>query len=100
MGRPGRVRGVVVDPADGMIPYLPWARERRNEVSGHHLTPNPGQVDTSTRGWPDGVPRLNYYGIHPFQILQPAGAVVILYEKQHEFRYIPLDGRKIGRAHV
>ena len=39
------------------------------------------------------MPRLNYYGIHPFQILQPAGAVVILYEKQHEFRYIPLDGR-------
>jgi hypothetical protein len=25
--------------------------------------------------------------------MQPPGAVVILYEKQHEFRYIPLDNR-------
>jgi hypothetical protein len=31
--------------------------------------------------------------VDPFQILQPAGALVILYEAQHEFRYIPLDGR-------
>jgi hypothetical protein len=83
--------GCVVDPADGMIPYLPWARARRDEVREHHLKPNPAQVDTRTRGWPDGLPRQNYY--HAFQILQPPGAVVILYEVQHEFRVIPLDNR-------
>lgn len=85
--------GMVRDPADGMVPYLPWARTRRNEVQDHHLTPNRAQVDTRNRGWPDGVPRINYYFVNPFQILQPRGAVVILYESQHEFRYIPLDGR-------
>ena len=85
--------GIVVDPPDGLIPYLPWARARRDEVKQDHLTPNGAQVDTRTRGWPDGVPRINYYGVNPFQIIQPSGAVVILYESQHEFRYIPLDGR-------
>jgi hypothetical protein len=91
MGENKISEGIVVDPPDGRIPYLPWARVRRDEVKDHHLKPNAAQVDTRTRGWPDGVPRLNYY--QPFQILQPAGAVVILYEVQHEFRYIPVTGR-------
>ena len=83
--------GIVIDPSDGLVPYLPWARVRRDEILNEHLTPNVAQVDTRTRGWPDGVPRINYY--MPFQIIQPDGAVVVLYETQHEFRYIPLDGR-------
>jgi hypothetical protein len=83
--------GCVIDPSDGLIPYQPWARARRDEVKERYLKPNAAQVDTRTRGWPDGLPRQNYY--HAFQILQPPGAVVILYEVQHEFRYIPLDGR-------
>ena len=32
MGDKGKVSaGIVVDPADGHIPYLPWARARRDE---------------------------------------------------------------------
>ena len=85
------VPGCVVEPPDGVIPYLPWARARRDEVRDHYLAPTAAQMDTRTRGWPDGLPRQNYY--QPFQILQPPGAVVILYEVQHEFRYIPVDGR-------
>ena len=90
-GRPSK--GWVTDPPDGRIPYLPWARVRRDEVKNHHLDPNAAQVDTRTRGWPDGVPRLSFY--RPFQIFQPSGAVLMLYEVQHEFRYIPLDGRPL-----
>ena len=86
--------GCIVDPPDGVIPYHPWARARRDEVKTHYLAPTAAQVDTRTRGWPDGLPRQNYY--MPFQILQSPGAVVILYEAQHEFRYIPLDGRPHG----
>lgn len=91
MGSNAMMPGSVVDPPDGRIPYLPWARARRDEVKDTHLKPNAAQVDTRTRAWPDGVPRINYY--QTFQILQPAGGVVILYEAQHESRYIPLDGR-------
>jgi hypothetical protein len=93
MGTRNTAPGMVVDPADGKIPYLPWALERRNEVRDNQNSPNRAQVDQRNRGWPDGVPRINYYSVNPFQILQPAGAVVMLYEAQHEFRYIPLDGR-------
>lgn len=92
-GGHGNIKGVVVDPADGLIPYLPWARTRRDEVRDSHLSPNAAQVDTATRAWPDSVPRISFYGVHPFQILQLRGELWILYEKQHEFRHIPLDGR-------
>lgn len=85
--------GIVLDPPDGQIPYLPWARARRDEVRDHYAAPTTAQVDTRNRGWPDGVPRINFYFVNPFQILQPEGAVVMLYEAQHEFRHIPLDGR-------
>lgn len=85
--------GIVKDPANGLIPYLPWARARRDEVQNNQAHPTPGVVDTRTRGWPDGTPRINFYYINPFQILQTDGAVVFLYEAQHEFRHVPLDGR-------
>lgn len=93
MGTSATSPGIVIDPPDGKIPYLPWARVRRDEVQKDHLRPNQAQVDSRNRGWPDGVPRINYYSVNPFQIIQPKGAVVILYEAQHEFRFIPLDGR-------
>lgn len=90
-GRPAK--GVVLDPPDGMIPYLPWARARRDEVANHVASPNAAQVDTRNRGWPDGIPRVHFYFVNPFQIVQTPGAVLFLYEAQHEFRYVPLDGR-------
>ncbi len=94
MGNKRPTPGIVRDPADGMVPYLPWARARRDEVAGSLMGPNNAQVDTRNRAWPDGNPRINYYFVNAFQILQPKGAVTILYESQHEFRHIPLDGRK------
>ncbi|MDO8795585.1 MAG: hypothetical protein Q7J25_13305 [Vicinamibacterales bacterium] len=90
-GRPAK--GVVLDPPDGMLPYLPWARVRRDEVGNHVASPTPAQVDTRNRGWPDGVPRINFYFVNPFQIAQTDGAVLFLYEAQHEFRHVPLDSR-------
>ena len=90
---------VVIDPEDRVLPYQPWARERRNEVLRNFGTPNPAQMDTQARGWPHGVPRIHAYTSHdgsiggPFQILQPPGYVVFLYEINHEFRVVPLDDR-------
>jgi hypothetical protein len=96
MGRKSVTPGIVIDPPDKMIPYLPWARARRDEMRDlSQIAPTAAMVDTRNRGWPDGIPRINYYGVPglAFQILQQTGAVLILYEAQHEFRYIPLDGR-------
>src|SRR5262245_45394808 len=96
MGSKRVTPGIIIDPPDKMIPYLPWARARRDEMKDVAMyAPTPAMIDTRNRGWPEGVPRINYYGVDglQFQILQPAGAVLILYEAQHEFRYIPLDGR-------
>ena len=96
---PGEKLTLVVDPPSGILPYQPWALERRNSVLMGHLHPEPWQIDPQTRGWPNGVPRAHIYSSldgsvgGPFHILQPPGYVVFLYETQHEFRVVPLDGR-------
>ena len=83
---------LIVDPADGRIPYQPWARARRTEVFDNHNNPTKWEhVDTHTRCFLSGIPRLFYQG--EFQILQPPGYVVILQEFNHGSRIIPLDGR-------
>ena len=89
----------IIDPPDGILPYQPWALERRNSVMRNYRTPDPWQMDTQTPGWPTGIPRENAYSSidgsygGPIQILQPPGFVVFLYETHHEFRIVPLDGR-------
>ena len=56
-------------------------------------------MDTQTPGWPNGIPRIHVYSSldgsvgGPWRVMQGAGYVLFLYETQHEFRYVPLDGR-------
>jgi hypothetical protein len=80
-------QGVVVDPADGKIPYQPWAAERRKDLLEHHLFEDP-----QAHCYLSGVPRQMYtpFGFH---FLQPPGSVLILFEAFHSYRIIPLDGR-------
>lgn len=80
-------RGVVVDPADGKIPYQPWAMEKKKDLMEHHLFEDP-----QAHCYLSGVPR-QMYTPFGFQILQPAGYVVLLYEAFHSYRIIPLDSR-------
>ena len=83
---------LIVDPADGRIPYQPWALAKRTEVLNNHNDPTKWEhVDPHTRCFLSGIPRLFYQG--QFQILQPPGYVVILQEWNHGSRVIPLDGR-------
>ncbi len=85
-------KSLVVDPPDGKIPYQPWARARRTEVLEHHTNITKWEhVDPHTRCFLSGVPRVFYQGT--FQVLQPAGYVVILQEFNHGSRIIPLDAR-------
>jgi len=87
-------KGFLIDPADGLLPHQPWARKRRDEAMKEFLAPSPAMMDPQTRGWPNGIPRENYYSSinnGPFQILQPPGMVVFFYEIHHEFRMVPLS---------
>src|SRR5262249_23793934 len=64
MGRKAVTPGIIIDPPDKLIPYLPWARARRDEMKDIAMyAPTPAMVDTRNRGWAEGVPRINYYGV-------------------------------------
>ena len=80
-------RGVVVDPADGSLPYQSWARAERIAREEVHR----GYDDPTAHCFVAGVPR-SHYVPSPFFILQPAGYVVVLHERM-SWRQIPLDGR-------
>ena len=84
---------VIVEPADGRIPYQPAAAAKRNELLADIFTPTkPEHVDPHIRAALDGVPR-NNYAPGGMQIGQGPGYVVILYESNHAYRVIPTDGR-------
>jgi hypothetical protein len=83
-------RGVVIDPADGTLPYQAWARAERI----NRELPYRGYDDPTAHCFVAGVPR-SMYVPSPVQILQPPGYVVLLFERM-SWRIIPLD----GRAHI
>jgi hypothetical protein len=83
---------LIVDPADGKIPYQPWARAKRQDVFENHDNPTKLEhVDPHTRCFLSGIPRMFYQGT--FQILQSPGYVVVLQEFNHAHRIVHLDGR-------
>ncbi len=86
--RPSRV----IDPADGRIPYQPWAAALQQDLEAVYENPTrPEHIDTQTRCLGPGVPRLYYFP--RFRILQPAGSVVFVWDQYHSYRVVPLDGR-------
>jgi hypothetical protein len=81
---PGGV-SMVVDPADGKIPYQPWALKLRD---GH-----PGEYhDTQASCFTPGPPR-QAYAPGGYQILQTAAGLTFLNEFAHAHRFVPTDGR-------
>ena len=68
------------------IPYLPWAREKRDENYRNRLTADP----LATCSQP-GVPRIMYMPF-PFQIVQAPAYVAFLFEYAHTVRHIRLTG--------
>jgi hypothetical protein len=73
-------RSVIVDPADGKIPYAPAALAQRNAMK---LSEDP-----QAKCFMAGVPRITYTP-GPFQLFQSAGTVIIVYQDLHTYRYIP-----------
>jgi hypothetical protein len=99
---------LIVDPADGRIPPLTEAAQRRSAARAQARTrsgrgPADSYEDRSlydrclTRGYPGSMmPAI--YG-NQYQIVQAPGHVAIVYEMIHETRVIPLDGRAfVGTA--
>jgi len=80
-------KGVIVDPKDGKIPYLPSAEQRKKDLVEHHMYEDP-----EAHCFQSGVPR-QIYAPFGFQILRPAGYTLILFENFHAYRVIPMDGR-------
>jgi hypothetical protein len=70
----------------GAIPYQPWALEKRNENYANRAT-----LDPENNCLLSGVPRVTYMP-YPFQIVQQADKVNILYEYNHSLRHIYMNG--------
>jgi hypothetical protein len=88
----GLDRQVIVDPANGKIPFQPWAAEvRRQHLVNMHTPTELQHIEPEDRCMLEGVPRSNLRG--PIQIRQIPGHVVFLYEWIHGYRVVPLDGQ-------
>ncbi len=70
----------------GRIPYQPWALEKRAQNYADRAT-----LDPETKCLLSGVPRITYMP-YPFQIVQQADKVNILYEYNHSLRHIYMNG--------
>jgi hypothetical protein len=82
----------IVDPPDGKVPYQPWAAAKKKARLDKIHDPDPAVRDpVGTRCLLAGLPRMQYQT--GFRILQVPGYVLILFEFQHAYRIIPLDGR-------
>ena len=77
-----KAKGVIVEPKNGKIPYLPAAMEqkKKNEKSS-------SADDPLNKCYMPGVPRINLLS-HPFQIFQTPNQISIAYEYIHNFRNI------------
>jgi hypothetical protein len=80
--------GVIVEPADGKIPYRPEALAKRNQNLAKHEMEDPvGKCYMS------GVPRFAYMPF-PFQIIQSPKYVILISEFMHMYRTVYTDGSK------
>jgi hypothetical protein len=84
-------KSVIVEPADGRIPYKPEALARKKENNRTRAT-----ADTQARCYMPGVPRL-FYIPYPFQIVQSANQPVIAVLSQyiHTVRNINMQGEHL-----
>jgi hypothetical protein len=81
-------KSVIVDPANGKLPYLPaaLAKQKTNYQ-------NRAKADPVNKCYMPGLPRLMYMP-DPYQIVEVPGFVAILSEFMHNVRNIPVDGSK------
>ena len=82
----GPAVSVIVDPADGRVPYQPWARAQRDENIKKY-------IDPYAQCLPTGVPR-QMANFRTRQITQSGTFISIVNEAGgHIFRVVHMDGR-------
>lgn len=82
----------IIDPADGQVPYQPWARAKQKDIEANIDRPTAQKyIDPQARCLPNGPLRSPLWS--PYEIMQHPGYVVISYETTHMYRIVPLDGR-------
>jgi hypothetical protein len=93
---PSRRTSLIVDPADGRIPFTAEGRaaqSRSRARYGKGPYDSPHDLDTGERCLTDGLP-IYFAGYNNnYQIFQSRSSVVIVHELYHEVRVIHLDGR-------
>ena len=89
----GKINGknIIVDPADGKIPYKPEALAQKKDNAAKRAT-----ADPLNKCWMPGVPRLMYVP-YPFQIVQSANQPVmpILSQYVHVIRNVNMTGEHL-----
>jgi hypothetical protein len=75
---------LVVDPADGRVPYQPWALAQRAKHLEHY-------IDPFATCYPSGIPR-QIYAPRGHHFLQSPGRFVVVSEWAHVSRVIRIDG--------
>jgi hypothetical protein len=80
-------KGVIVEPADGKIPYLPEMRAKATDIRTNRMADEP-----ELHCFMSGVPHVMYVQFG-FQIIQTPVNVTMAWEFMNAFRIIPTDGR-------
>jgi hypothetical protein len=83
----GLRKGVITDPADGKIPYQPWAREKQKDLAANHMI-----EESDAHCLLGGFPHTSYTPFG-FRLFQPPNEVVMVWEFMHAYRVIPMDRR-------
>jgi len=88
--RSERAPSRVTDPADGQVPFQPWAREVQQDFQHNFDNPTkPEYIEPLARCAPAGVPKSFIW--HGYEIRQYPGYVLILFNSGT--RIIHLDGK-------
>lgn len=88
--RESRAPSRVSDPADGQVPFQPWARAKQQEfLANFHNPTQPGYIEPLARCAPGGVPKSFMW--HGYEIRQYPGYVLFLFDSGT--RIIHLDGK-------
>ena len=79
-------RSLIADPADGIIPYQPWALAERDR----RRLPENAYEDPEGNCMLSGVPRILLFD---YSVYQVPGSVVLMFAYNNTNRIIPTDGR-------